>query len=185
MWKFLQFFQFPPHFHHKVIEFGLEIVFNAVTKQRWKSTEHGDCVSVIESDFFKVIDSGYEFLFDGGGEEGGVFVDFGYADALEEVEGGAEAGLDGAEEETGAAVDDAAEVGALDAGFAEEEGEDGDEGGDFGGEDFGAHGGDAAEVGGGEAGGGAEEVDDGFDVGGGGGDDGRVGGEEGEEVDPD
>ncbi|KAL6988524.1 hypothetical protein U1Q18_014276 [Sarracenia purpurea var. burkii] len=82
-------------------------------------------------------------------------------------------------------MDDAAEVGAVDAGLAEEEAEDGDQGGDPTGEDFWAHGDDTAEVGGGEAGGAEEEFDYRPDVGGGGGDDGGVGGEEGEEVDAD
>jgi len=67
---------------------------------------------------------------------------------LEEVEGGAEAGLDVAGEEPWAAVDDTAEVGAIDAGLAEEEGEDRDEGRDLGGEDLGAHCDHTADVGG-------------------------------------
>ena len=55
-------------------------------------------------------------------------VDFGDSDALEEVEGGAEAGIDAAaDEEARATVEDAAEVGGGDAGLAEEEGEDGGE----------------------------------------------------------
>lgn len=86
-----------------------------------------------EPNFPEVFDSGDEFLLHGAGEERGVLLNGGYANALEEVEGGAEAGLDAAGEEPRTAVDDTAEIGTLDAGLAEEEGKDGDEGGDLGG----------------------------------------------------
>lgn len=87
-----------------------------------------------------------------------MLVDFGNSDSsLEKVEGGAEAGLHVAGKEAGAAMDDVAEGVAGDAGLAEEEGEDGNDGGGFQREDVGAHGGDAAEVCGGEIGGGSEE----------------------------
>lgn len=130
----------------------------------------------------KVFDSGYEFVLDGAGEEVGVSVCFGNSDsALEEVESRAELGMDVAREKAGTAMDDAAELVAGDMGFAEEEGEDGDDVGERGGEDFGAHGYGAAEVGRGEADG-VEEGDDGFEVGEWGGDEGRVDCEEGEEI---
>jgi len=67
---------------------------------------------------------------------------------LEEVEGGAEAGLDVAGEEPRPAVDDTAEIRAVDASLTEEEGEDRDEGRDLGGEDLGAHCDHTADVGG-------------------------------------
>lgn len=73
-----------------------------------------------------------------------MLVHLGNADALEEVEGGAEAGLDAAGEQSGASIEDAAEIGAVDTGLAEEEGEDGDDFGDSGGKDFGAHANEAA-----------------------------------------
>lgn len=86
-----------------------------------------------EPNFPEVFDSGDEFLLHGAGEERGVLLNGGYANALEEVEGGAEAGLDTAGEEPRTAVDDMAEIRTLDTGLAEEEGKDGDEGGDLGG----------------------------------------------------
>lgn len=73
----------------------------------------------------------------------------------------------------------------MDAGFAEEEGEDGDELGDWGGEDFGAHADEAAEFRGGEVEGGEQEVDGGFDGGKRDGEDRRVVVDEGEEVEAD
>lgn len=105
----------------------------------------------------------------------------GNADALEEVQRGAEAVFDAASQQPRPPVDYAADVEALDAGFAEEEGEYGNDIGDSGGEDFGAHAADTAEFGSGEAHGG-EVIDGGFDVGDGGGDDRRVVGDEREEV---
>ncbi|TQD87126.1 hypothetical protein C1H46_027266 [Malus baccata] len=164
----------PPHLHHEVFEFRLEVLLDAVAEQLREPPEHRQGVAAGEADFFKVVDSGQELVFNAAGEEGGVFVDLGNADALEEVESGAEAGFDAAGEESGAAVDDTAEIGAVDVGFAEEEGEDWDDFGDAGGEDFGAHADEAAELRGGEADGGEEEVDGGFDVGERGGEDGRV-----------
>ena len=58
--------------------------------------------------------------------------------------------MDAADEQSGPSVDDALEIRAVDAGLAEEEGEDGDYVGDLGGEDFWAHVDDAAELDGGE-----------------------------------
>lgn len=113
-----------------------------------------------------------------------MLVHLGDADALEEVQGGAEAVLDAAGEQSGASVDDALEIGAIDAGLTEEEGEDGDDVGDSGGEDFGAHAGDAAELDGGEAEG-SHVIDGGFDVRERGGEDRRVLIDEGEEVEAD
>lgn len=112
----------------------------------------------------------------------GVAVYLRQADALEKVEGGAEALLDAAAEQPGAAADGAAQVGAVNAGLAEEEGDDRGEVGYLEAENLGAHAGDAAEVDGGEVEGG-EEVDGGSDVGEGDGDDGRVEGGDAEEVD--
>ncbi|KAL6988523.1 hypothetical protein U1Q18_014275, partial [Sarracenia purpurea var. burkii] len=43
-------------------------------------------VSVRKPNLSEVFDSGYEFLLHRAGEERGVFINFGYADALEEVE---------------------------------------------------------------------------------------------------
>lgn len=83
--------------------------------------------------FTEVFDSWDEFLLHGAGEERGVLLNGGYANALEEVEGGAEAGLDVAGEEPRTTVDDLAEIRAINAGLAEEESKDRDKGGDLGG----------------------------------------------------
>ncbi|KAB2596894.1 hypothetical protein D8674_032344 [Pyrus ussuriensis x Pyrus communis] len=90
------------------------------------------------------------------------------------VEGGAKASFDAVGEESGAAIDDEAEIGAIDVGFAEEENKEWDDFNDAGGEDFEAHSDQAAEFQGGEVDGGKEEVDDGLDVGEREGNDGRV-----------
>lgn len=108
--------------------------------------------------------------------------DGGDAEHLEEVEGGAEPAGDVGDEEPRSAVDDAAEVAALDASLAEEEGEDGSKGFGAGGEDLRAHAADAAELAGGETDG-AEEVDGGAKVDEGDCGDGGVSGGGGEEVD--
>ncbi|CAN6716900.1 unnamed protein product [Malus baccata var. baccata] len=152
-----QLLHLPPHLHYEVIEFWLEVLLDAVAEQLREPPEHRQHVSAGEADFFEVVDSGQELVFHAAGEEGGVFVNLGNTNALEEVEGGAEAGFDTASEESGPAVDDAAEIGAVDVGFAEEEGEDWGDVGDSGGEDFGAHADEAAEFWGGEADGGEEE----------------------------
>lgn len=77
-------------------------------------------------------------------------------------------------------MDDSPEVVAPDVGFPEEEGDGGDDGGEWECEDFGAEGDEAVEGGRGEGDGGGEEGDGGFDVGEGGGEEGWVGGEEGD-----
>lgn len=70
-----------------------------------------------------------------------MFVDFCNTDcALEEVEGGAEAGFDIRGEESWAAVDDSPKVMALNVGFPEEEGDGGNDGGEWECEDFRAEG---------------------------------------------
>lgn len=181
MRKFLQLLQIPPHFHHDVIQFRLEIILQTVIEQLRESPKHPHRVSAREPDIFEEFDSGYELVFDASGEQRGVLVHLGDADALEEVHGGAEAVLDAAGEQSGASVNDAPEIGAVDAGLPEEEGEDGDDVGDPGGEDFGAHAGDSAELDGGEAEG-SHVIDGGFDVGERGGEDRRVVVDEGEEV---
>lgn len=110
-----------------------------------------------------------------------MFVYLGYANALEEVESGAEPVVDAADEQSRTPVDYAAEFGTGDAGLAEEEGKYRDDVGDPGSDDFRAHAADAAELGTGEAHGG-DEIDGGFDVGERGGDDGRVDGDDREKV---
>lgn len=174
MRKLLELLQVSPHLHHEVIEFRLEILLDAVAEELREPPKHGESVSAREPDFLEVVDSGLELVLDAAGEERGVLVHLGNADALEEVEGGAEAGLDAAGKQSGASIEDAAEIGAVDAGLAEEEGEDGDDFGDSGGEDFGAHANEAAELRGVEADGGEEEMDGGFYVGERGGEDRRV-----------
>lgn len=134
-----------------------------------------------ESDFLEVFNSGYQLLFDTSGKQVGVLVYLGDADALEEVEGRAEALLDAAGEQPGPSVDGVPEVRTIDAGLSEEEGKDGDNVGDSRGEYFGAHANNSAELDGGEAQG-YHVIDGGFDVGEGSGDDGRVVGDEEKEV---
>lgn len=170
-----QFLQIPTHLHHEVIEFRLEILLNAVAEQGGEPPEHGDRVPVREPQLLQVLDSRDELRFDRAGEQGGPSADVFDADgALEEVEGGAELPLDAAGQEAGAAVDDVAEVGGLDADLAEEEGGGGDHGGGGGGgQELRAHGENAAEVLHGDAEG-EKEIDGGSDLGEGGGDQRRM-----------
>lgn len=83
--KLLELLQLPTHLHHEVIEFGLQIVLNAVAEELREPAKHGQGVSAGKPDFFEVVDPGLELVLDAAGEQGGVLVDLGYADGLEEV----------------------------------------------------------------------------------------------------
>ncbi|RZR90187.1 hypothetical protein BHM03_00018024 [Ensete ventricosum] len=67
-----------------------------------------------------------KLLLDAAGEKQGVLYDWGDAEHLEEVEGGAEATDDVGNEEARATASDTVKIATLDVGFAEEEGNDGD-----------------------------------------------------------
>lgn len=92
--ELLQLPQIHAHFHHEVIEFGLEGVPNAVAEQLGEPPEHEDGVAAVEADPLEVVDTGEELLVDGAGEEVGVAGDVGDAEGPEEEEGGAEVAVD-------------------------------------------------------------------------------------------
>lgn len=103
-----------------------------------------------------------------------MLVDLGYTERLEEVKGWAEPVLDATGEQSGPSVDDPLEIRAVDAGLADEEGENRSHVGDFKGEKLRAHPDDAAELDGGEVESGDDVIDGGFEVGERGGEDRRV-----------
>ncbi|KAK3025794.1 hypothetical protein RJ639_041467 [Escallonia herrerae] len=150
----------------------LDPVLQTERKVLWKLPQLPQFPPHLHHELLEVVDPGQELVLDRVGEEVRVLVEERDADrGLQEVEGGAEAGVDGGGEEARAAVEGAAEVTAVEAGLAEEEGEDGEEGDGGGGEEVGAHGGGAADVVRGEAGVAVEGGDGGPDGGGGGGED--------------
>lgn len=162
--KLLQLLQIPPHFDDEVVEFGLEILLHAVAEELRKPAEHRQRIPLRKPDPLEVFDPRDELLLDAGGEEVGVFVDLGDSDALEEVERGAEPVLDAAGEQSRPSVDHAAQIGAVDAGLPDQEGEDRDDVGNPRRQDLRAHSDNAAELDGREPDGG-DEIDGGFDVG--------------------
>lgn len=94
--EFLDFFQVPAHLHHEVINLKLVIIFNTVIEQLRESAEHGDSLAMRESDFLEELYARDEFVLDGAGEKGGVFMNFRNSDALEEIHGGSQSVLDAA-----------------------------------------------------------------------------------------
>lgn len=75
-----------------------------------------------------------------------MFVYLGDSDALEEVQGGSQAGLYAADEQSGPSIYDSLYIGEVNVGFSEEESEDWDDIGAFASQDFWAHGDDSVEL---------------------------------------
>lgn len=177
-----QLLQIPPHFHHKVIEFGLEIMLDAVAKQLRESPKHGQRVSVRKPDSFQVFDSGYELFFNATRQQIGVLAHLRYANALEEVQGGAEAILHAASKQSRSSVYDPFKLRPVNTSLPNEKGENRDDVRDPRGENFGTHTDNSPELDRREAHG-SEKLNGGFDIRKRSGNYRRVVVDEGEEVD--
>lgn len=164
MRELLQLLQIPPHFHHKVIEFRLKIVFNAIAKQLRKSAKHRQSIPVTKPNLFKVFDSGYELFFNATRKQVGVPLNLRNPNALEEIQSGSEPILHAASEQSGPPVYDPFKLGPINVGFPNQKRENRDDIGDLGGENFRAHSDNPPELDRRETHGG-DEVNGGFDIG--------------------
>lgn len=97
LWEGNQFFQLPPHFHNKVIEFWLQILLYTIAKQCGEPPEHNYSVLVRKTQLLQVLNSGNEVGFNAAGQKRGTISNVLNADGTqEEVESGSELPVDAA-----------------------------------------------------------------------------------------